>query len=567
VEKMRTFAQVISLLDVLEYNIADDLEAQDLDFKEWSIRSFDDNIKKILDMAICMANGGGGHTIFGVADKVKGRANAIKGVPEGIDCDAIIRRVYEKTDPKLQVALQEVKVAEGTGSILILSVTGEMRPYTTSSGSATTRQGKDCIPLTGSLRQQMINRTSDFDYTSELLPGDWSKYISSVAFERVRENMSNSNVPEELCNQSDGDLLKSIGALKDGQLTKAGLLVFGRKEKIQELMPNHRWSYRRMLSDTDYEQRDDGYDPIPVAAYELERYVNVSNPVATIENGLFHNEYHTYPKIAIREALMNAFSHRDYQMSGAVMVKQYPTKLQLTNPGNFLGDIRPDNILHHPSTPRNHHLMELLDRLHLVNRTNIGVPRIYKSLLIEGKEPPIYREVGSQIELTIIASNFFPAFQAYIKELETKGMVLGVDDLLVLQYLIRHEDIDSTKVAEIIQRDIDQARELLGRLSNEFNLIEAVGRGTGRYYTLSSYSATQLKGEMSYERNVVLDIEKVKIQLLSILEKKVLTNKEIRQLTGWSRQKVYDLMKELSNEKKVEIIVRGRGSYYQLNDG
>lgn len=72
---------------------------------------------------------------------------------------------------------------------------------------------------------------------------------------------------------------------------------------------------------------------------------------------------------------------------------------------------------------------------------------------------------------------------------------------------------------------------------------------------------------MSYERNVVLDIEKVKIQLLSILEKKVLTNKEIRQLTGYSRQKVYDLMKELSNEKKVEIISRGRGSYYQLIDG
>lgn len=79
--------------------------------------------------------------------------------------------------------------------------------------------------------------------------------------------------------------------------------------------------------------------------------------------------------------------------------------------------------------------MELLDRLHLVNRTNIGVPRIYKSLLMEGKEPPIYREVGSQIELTITASNFFPGFQAYIKELEAKGMVLGVDDLLVLQYL------------------------------------------------------------------------------------------------------------------------------------
>lgn len=86
-------------------------------------------------------------------------------------------------------------------------------------------------------------------------------------------------------------------------------------------------------------------EPVPLTL-ELERYVNVRNPVVTTENGLFHNEIHTYPPIAIREALMNAFSHRDYQMPGAVMVKQYPTKLQITNPGNFLGDIRPDNILH-----------------------------------------------------------------------------------------------------------------------------------------------------------------------------------------------------------------------------
>ncbi|WP_318616682.1 hypothetical protein [Sporosarcina sp. YIM B06819] len=144
---------------------------------------------------------------------------------------------------------------------------------------------------------------------------------------------------------------------------------------------------------------------------------------------------------------------------------------------------------------------------------------------------------------------------------------MGVDDLLVLQYLIRHEEIDSTKVAELIQRDVEQARELLGRLANELMLIEAVGRGTGRYYTLSSYSAAQLKGEMSYERNVALDIEKVKILVLSILDKKALTNKEIRQLTGWSRQKVFDLMTELSNEGKVEIIGLVRGAYYQIIDG
>lgn len=53
-----------------------------------------------------------------------------------------------------------------------LPVTGEIHPYTNSDGTATTRQGKDWIPITGSLCQRMINRISKFNYTRETLPGD-----------------------------------------------------------------------------------------------------------------------------------------------------------------------------------------------------------------------------------------------------------------------------------------------------------------------------------------------------------------------------------------------------------
>ena len=36
---------------------------------------------------------------------------------------------------------------------------------------------------------------------------------------------------------------------------------------------------------------------------------------------------------------------------------------------------------------------DLMDKLKLVNRSNLGVPRIYKSLLTEGKEPPQCKRV------------------------------------------------------------------------------------------------------------------------------------------------------------------------------
>lgn len=136
-ECMRSVNEIESLLDQLEHCIADDLESQYLDFKEWKKRSFDDSVKQIIKMSVCMANGGGGHIVFGVADKVQGRKNAIRGVPNDLDLYDLQNRVYTKTDPHLLPTLQLISVSEGTGVLLVVSVTGEMAPYTTTDGSAT----------------------------------------------------------------------------------------------------------------------------------------------------------------------------------------------------------------------------------------------------------------------------------------------------------------------------------------------------------------------------------------------------------------------------------------------
>lgn len=79
--------------------------------------------------------------------------------------------------------------------------------------------------------------------------------------------------------------------------------------------------------------------------------------------------------------MLNAVIHRDYRIPGSVMLKHYKDRLILTNPGNFIGGIYPNNILHHSPVARNSHLADLLNRFKLVNRSNLGAPRIYKSLI------------------------------------------------------------------------------------------------------------------------------------------------------------------------------------------
>lgn len=60
-----------------------------------------------------------------------------------------------------------------------------------------------------------------------------------------------------------------------------------------------------------------------------------------------------FPERVFQEALLNALSHRDYQSNAAVYVKQYPDRIVIENPGGFLDGITEDNIITHPSIPRN----------------------------------------------------------------------------------------------------------------------------------------------------------------------------------------------------------------------
>jgi ATP-dependent DNA helicase RecG len=63
----------------------------------------------------------------------------------------------------------------------------------------------------------------------------------------------------------------------------------------------------------------------------------------------------TYPKLALREGLMNAIIHRDYSsVSGTVHVAFYPSHLEITNSGELFGNYKPiDLTKNHLSVPRN----------------------------------------------------------------------------------------------------------------------------------------------------------------------------------------------------------------------
>lgn len=79
--------------------------------------------------------------------------------------------------------------------------------------------------------------------------------------------------------------------------------------------------------------RADGRDTHELALLAIEARINANNPITTVKHGLHHFEFRAYPTVALRESLLDALCHLDLRLAGPVLVKQFPRKLEISNPG------------------------------------------------------------------------------------------------------------------------------------------------------------------------------------------------------------------------------------------
>jgi ATP-dependent DNA helicase RecG len=515
-----------------------------------------------------MANGGGGSVVFGVHDQATGRSKSILGVPNEVDVSRLRQSIYDRTDPHLTPVIEEVLVPEGTGRLLIMQVYPGLPPYTDSSGLAKIRIGTECKPLTGSLRANLMTSTGVYDFTATVVPGPWQALVSATSLEILRALALREKAPKDLTGLSDEDLLRQIGVLGDSGLTVAGLLLGGAEQSIRAHMPNFLWTYLRMESDTRYRDRRDSSASLPAALLELEERIGLDNPITTLEQGLVHAEFRAYPIIALREVLLNALCHADFRLPGPILVKQHPRRLEVSNPGGFVGGITAQNILHHPPVPRNPLLVHALACLRLVNRSNLGISRMYESFLIEGKEPPAIQEQGQTIIVTLLHQEPSRPFRAFVAAEGRRGRIFGVDDLLILNHLTRHSEATTHQLAELCQRGETAVRESLSSLEREDSLLQRGGTGKGTYWSLSQKGSALLLPS-GVESSARTGWEIAKSTILAQLQERGaghqsgLSNTDIRKLTQFDRNQAFRLMRELRNENpSIQMQGHGAGATY-----
>lgn len=104
-------------------------------------------------------------------------------------------------------------------------------------------------------------------------------------------------------------------------------------------------------------------------------------PVSILREQIVFN----YPELALRELLMNACMHRDYQSNMPIRIYQFSNRIEILNAGGLYGEARPENF---PTVNdyRNPIIAEAMRGLKYVNMFNRGIQRV-KNMLKENGNP------------------------------------------------------------------------------------------------------------------------------------------------------------------------------------
>jgi ATP-dependent DNA helicase RecG len=193
---------------------------------------------------------------------------------------------------------------------------------------------------------------------------------------------------------------------------------------------------------------------------------------------------------------------------------------------------------------------------------------MFSALLMEGKEPPQIQEIGDSVQVSFPKRELNAAFRLFVTEESKQGRKLGVDDLLILQFLLQHHEIDTNTSAALCQRSEVQMRDKLSAMESA-GYIEHGGSGRGTYWCMQPELYNRLADDGRSEARRRIDWDAAKTRVLSILMDRAkrgeegLRNAEIRKITKYSRNHVITLMKELATENgQVRRTGHGAGSRY-----
>ena len=519
----------------------------------------------IIDAVVAFANTDGGDLYLDVEDN-----GDITGLhKDHMDTTRLSAFIANKTVPPVPV---RAEVLDLERPVLKISVPKRTSIVSSSSGKIQRRRLKadgtpENVPMYPYEIASRLSSLSLLDYSAQPVPDASYADLDPVERERLRNIIRSYRGETALLELDDEDLDKSLQFVtkQDDKLvpTFCGLLMIGRVDSLKHHMPTAEASIQ-VLEGTDIRVNESFILPILESFDKITGRFSAWNGSEEMEMGLFRVTIPDYDPRAFREALVNAFCHRDYSMLGRVRIQINDEGMTITNPGGFIEGINANNLLDAEPHGRNVVLADAMKRIGLAERTGRGIDRIYEGSLLNGRLLPDYsKSTANRVELFIPKG---PTDKAFIQLVSTEqkrlGRPLPIYSLLVLNALKNLSRASVHDIAEYLKIDESRARVNLETLADS-GIIEAGGNGRGRYYMLGADYYRGIDKSSEYVRRKDIDAlrhSELVLQLAS--QQSTITRKDVIDLLHVTPPQAYRLLQKLVKQGKLSLIGRGAGAKY-----
>lgn len=536
---------------------AHDLESETLDFKEESPIE-NQAMRDIADAALCFANGAGGTVVVGVANKVAG-PSAFIGT--SFTADYVKKRIHDLTEPALLTDVVSENVDGKT--LLLVRVPQSPEIHADKKGRAPRRIGTDCLPMSPSEQARLREERQGVDWSAVATRrGIEDASAAALAAARGRLAVFTDN-RRELANLADEQLLLQLNvSTKTGKLTRAGEILFCAVPR--QHAPRIVYQYRLTP----------GGEPTAIErlsgplVLEFERVLEFIRarrhltPVTLPDGQQIHVE--DFPDLAVREAAVNAVIHRDYHFSSAVTVDHSPEVFVVASPGPLVSGVTPENIITHPSKPRNHSLAHAARVLGFAEEIGRGVDRMYREMIRSGRDVPKIESSADYVRVTLVGGAPNTQIARYVAQLPPAERD-DTDTMLVLFNLISEKHVTAQRLAPVLQKTPEEVRAILRRLAGDAaSMLEPTRQSARRSnpsYRLRGEALQVLGSAVAYQRRTTDEIDRKVIAHVQEYHK--VTNRTVRNLFDVSTQRAAAILGDLVDR---EILLK-RSAARRWNTG
>ena len=515
-------------------------EDERLEFKEAKGQF---HFEKLVKYCVALANERGGTMIFGVTDRPPRRVVGTRAFPD-------LERTKAGLTERLHFRLDAEELQHPDGRVLVFQVPprpiGVPLEYR---GAYWMRGGESLIPMMQDQLQRIFAETGP-DFSAEICAPARLDDLDPGAVEVLRQLWQRKLPDQDISVRPVEQLLTDAELLVEGGVTYAALVLLGRRSALGKHLAQAELIFEYRSNDVPgaAAERHEFRQGFLSVLDEVWRLVNQRNDQQHFQQGFFVWDVPTFNERVVREAVLNAVSHRDYRHGASVFVRQYPRRIEIVSPGGFPSGITAENILRQQN-PRNRRIAEVLAKCGLVERAGQGFDLMFRECIRQSKPLPDFSHTDAySVWITLHGDIQDPEFLRFLEEIgQEQVTAFGLDDFLVVDLVRREQPVP------------DDLRSRVEHLLEQ-GIIERVGRGRGVRLLLSQRFYRHIGKAGVYTRRRGLDRETNKELLLKHIQDNQDEGSRLGELLqvlpALSRAQVQNLLRSLRREGRVQNVGR-----------